>query len=550
MELLYRINNMNTQGQNLAPTLNLQQLKENIDALQKGGLASDKIQSYVDNYQKAADGSYTLKTATPAQPQNIPPNAADVFNAPGLMKTGADVVTGVAKGAADLPREAAALGTSDMVQNAISSQHPLIKAFTDNVLSPVLKKILSSEQLKSVHDTLGQVQGGLQAGTEQTNFTKPTNNAQKVGFSAEKVGEFFVPGGALAEAGKGLEAATAASKLPSIAKAAINLGGKAALEGGAAASVTALQSGGDAEATKDAGLISAAFPLASKLLSSSLGKVPESAWSSILKRTSTQVAKNPNLPEQASQTGLTALSKEGLAKKAGSMIQGIETQLDDILSNSKGSVNTSDVVKHLDALKESYANIPGESHAVDVVENVKNEMLAKGEKMSAQDANQLKRDIYGVISKSYGKGLMEIPAKQEAQKTLARGLKEEIAKVEPKVIPLNQQQGVYIQIKKAIDRQLTLGEGKGVNLIPGVHLGMYDLMTGLGGLVGGGLHGGAVGAARTSAALIAAKKATESTFVLSNIAKVGQYFNELSPTKKVMFYNGLKGLVSQGLQAK
>lgn len=46
---------------NLSPTLNLQQLKQNINTLQKGGMTSDKIQSYVNNYQKVNDGSFILK---------------------------------------------------------------------------------------------------------------------------------------------------------------------------------------------------------------------------------------------------------------------------------------------------------------------------------------------------------------------------------------------------------------------------------------------------------------------------------------------------------
>ena len=51
-------------------------------------------------------------------------------------------------------------------------------------------------------ETARTLQAGLQGGTEQTNFTKPQNTAQKVGFGAEKVAEFFVPGGAAGKLGK------------------------------------------------------------------------------------------------------------------------------------------------------------------------------------------------------------------------------------------------------------------------------------------------------------------------------------------------------------
>lgn len=45
----------------LTPTLNDVQIKQNIDTLQKQGVANDKIQSYVNNYQKGTDGNYALK---------------------------------------------------------------------------------------------------------------------------------------------------------------------------------------------------------------------------------------------------------------------------------------------------------------------------------------------------------------------------------------------------------------------------------------------------------------------------------------------------------
>lgn len=47
----------------LTPTLNEQQIRENINALQKGGLTNDKVQSYVDNYSKGLDGNYVLKSS-------------------------------------------------------------------------------------------------------------------------------------------------------------------------------------------------------------------------------------------------------------------------------------------------------------------------------------------------------------------------------------------------------------------------------------------------------------------------------------------------------
>ncbi len=91
---------------------------------------------------------------------------------------------------------------------------------------------------------------------------KPEGLAQNIGFGAEQIGEFFVPGGAVSKGAKALEGLTVASKIPRFLRGAVNLADKAALEGGLAAGVTAVQSGGDVQATKEAGLVGAAFPFA------------------------------------------------------------------------------------------------------------------------------------------------------------------------------------------------------------------------------------------------------------------------------------------------
>lgn len=55
----------------LTPQLNDTQLRQNIDALQKGGVASNKVQAYVDNYTRDSHGNYVLKPQTAPQPQTV-----------------------------------------------------------------------------------------------------------------------------------------------------------------------------------------------------------------------------------------------------------------------------------------------------------------------------------------------------------------------------------------------------------------------------------------------------------------------------------------------
>lgn len=48
----------------LTPTLTEEQIKQNIDVLQKGGTSNDKIQSYVNMYKKGTNGNYVLNSSS------------------------------------------------------------------------------------------------------------------------------------------------------------------------------------------------------------------------------------------------------------------------------------------------------------------------------------------------------------------------------------------------------------------------------------------------------------------------------------------------------
>lgn len=375
----------------------------------------------------------------------------------------------------------------------------------------------------------------------------PTENlqahgtAENIGKIGEQIAEFFIPAGAVAEAGKATEAGIDALKFGKTATSALKLGARSAIGAGEAAGITAVQ-GGNTKDIKTAGVVGAVFPAIAKALDFIVQKVPETAWSSILKRTSVDVAKNPKLPAQAAKTGLTGLSRQAIANKAEKAIQSIEVSLDDLLSNSKGTISTAKVAGYLNGVRGAYASIPGEENSVKVIDSIASQLLErfkKGESMTPLEANQLKRDIYQVIAKSYGRGVFEIPAKTEAQKLVALGLKQEIERVIPEAKTLNQKQAVYLQIKKALDKTIARSQGKG---LAGTGVGLYDLLT-------GGIAetaGLATGPPLAGLGAIAVKKGAESPAVLSSVSKLFNFFNQLSPTKKLLFYQALKGLTVKG----
>jgi hypothetical protein len=420
--------------------------------------------------------------------------------------------------------------------------------------------------LKGVGSTLNTISGfGQKTLNAITPFTDepiaqiskervtPHGATEKFGFGTEQIAEFFLPSGAIGKVGKiaesgieGFNLASKAGKAGTFAESVLKFGTKVSLGAGEAAGITAAQGGSKSDIKLAAGL-GGGLSVVAKGIESIFKKVPQTAWSSILKRTPTEAAKNPLLPKQAVETGLTGLTRDSVANKAQSAIQSIEVTLDDLLSKSSAKINPAKIAGYLGDLRQSYAAIPGEQSSVKVIDNIIDDLYAgfkEGKALSAVEANQLKRDIYSVIAKSYGKGAFEIPAKVEAQKTIARALKTEIEKVIPEAKTLNQRQAVYIQIKKALDKTIARTEGKG---IAGTGVGLYDLL--LGGIGTGA--GAATGNPLLGLGAVAVKKSAESPIVLTSIAKLLNYFNTLSPTKKLLFYQAIKGLtVETGIGVK
>lgn len=167
---------------------------------------------------------------------------------------------GAAKGVMDLPREVSKLGTSKFVQKGIEMS-PIGKGI--NLTAEMLKPVLTQERV----GILQAAQQGIEKGTEQTALTRPEGTIQEIGFGAEKVGEFFIPG-LQEEAGAAL-AGRLASRVPGLAEKApivtqkiAPFVGKTVQSSADLAARTAYQSGGDEEAMKEAAALGAFFPVA------------------------------------------------------------------------------------------------------------------------------------------------------------------------------------------------------------------------------------------------------------------------------------------------
>jgi hypothetical protein len=113
----------------------------------------------------------------------LPPAQPPQQDKPGLLRRAAgavgDVAVGFGKGVLDAPREFASLGAD------------LGTKFGETGIGRKLGAGIRSTLGGTINpETARTLQAGLQGGTEQTNFTKPQNTAQKIGFGAEKSQSF------------------------------------------------------------------------------------------------------------------------------------------------------------------------------------------------------------------------------------------------------------------------------------------------------------------------------------------------------------------------
>jgi hypothetical protein len=419
---------------------------------------------------------------------------------------------GAIKGVMDVPREFASLGES-------------IGAGASNLL----------DSARGITREPSKASDALKQGVQQTSLTKPVGTAQNVGYGTEKIAEFFVPIGGAAKAAELVNVAkgtTEAEKAANLGKHILDFVKGTGKEAGSFAARSAVQQGNLDNVGMNAALGAATHGISSAV-GGIISKTPDTAWSAILKLKPSSAIKNPNLVSDAAKTGITAMTQKGVLKEAQTGVQSVEVALDDLLSGAEGKVSGEKVASYLDDLKQSYAGIPGEEGSISMIDKIQKETAALGD-IDAKKANELKRNIYQIINDSYGKGNLDIPAKTAAQKQVARGLKTEIEAIIPEAKSLNEKQAVYLGIAKAIKQRMARESGKG---IAGTGIGLYDLLTGgIASMFGSPVMG---------AAVLGLKKASETPAVLSSVSKLAKYFDTLSPTKKLLFYQAIRGILSQ-----
>ncbi len=146
------------------------------------------------------------------------------------------------------------------------------------------------------------------------------------------------------------------------------------------------------------------------------------------------------------------VNRAGLAKLTRE-IDGINDEIGKVIAKGKAAgdvVSTDKITSYLEQLKDRAGKtINGRARLADIEEIEQSFLSQYGKTIPTDVAQEIKKNTYQVLRKSYGE--MKAVA-IESEKTLARGIKEQLAEKYPQLKYLNAQDSALIQLEKQLER--------------------------------------------------------------------------------------------------
>lgn len=144
-----------------------------------------------------------------------------------------------------------------------------------------------------------------------------------------------------------------------------------------------------------------------------------------------------------------------------SRIGDLNSQVADKIQNSAASISKQDVMNALQGVENKFANQVNPTSDLTAIQNAgiefSNHPLIRGEDIPVQLAQQLKQGTYKVLSGKYGE---TGSAATEAQKALARALKDGISNAVPEVAGLNAQEAKLLTTLGVTERRALMDANK------------------------------------------------------------------------------------------
>lgn len=152
---------------------------------------------------------------------------------------------------------------------------------------------------------------------------------------------------------------------------------------------------------------------------------------------------------------------KGGAEKLRSMVDDLNSKISELIESSGETISKQKVIKALNGTKEKFLRQVSPTSDIKAIDNVAsdfaNHPMIKGDEIPVQLAQKLKQGTYSVVGKKYGQlGTAET----EAQKSLARGLKEGIAEAVPDIAGLNARESRLLTTLGVAERRALMDANK------------------------------------------------------------------------------------------
>lgn len=177
--------------------------------------------------------------------------------------------------------------------------------------------------------------------------------------------------------------------------------------------------------------------------------------------------------------GITPNEKGAL--KLHAMLDDNANKVAGIIGGSNARINKNDVLSYLDDTRNTFMNQVDPMGDIGTIQQVADNFsnhpyFAGGNTLPIQQAQAMKQGTQHILKKKYGQ---QGSAEVEASKGLARGLREEIGKAEPAVLPLNEADQKIIRTLDVMERRMLMDLNKnpaGLAVLAGNKAGMMAFL--------------------------------------------------------------------------
>lgn len=411
----------------------------------------------------------------------------------GLYEAEKGLATGVAKGGTSTFLGLGRLGQN--IQRGVGSAIDTLSGGRTNLADTAKGGIFDPES---------------QMGQTARDTVIPEGTAEKIGFSAEQIGEYFIPAGAATKTEKLVTEASTA--LPGIWGATARILGKGVAQGVPAAGVNAVQTGGDdLEGSLEAGLFASATRAAMATIGEGARalKVPERLYQTIFKNTKQDMLhelksealinwerSNPEEFKAMVEAGIVKVGKDGtpivnktLAEQAldhglrgnvqtmaNTVVKGAhrsEASAQALAAAHKTPIDLShgNYIKVLDDVAKEYDGV-GFNEVVDEANTLASKLeLAEG-KVDATTALQLRRFFDRLrVASSFDKPASKLSLTQQNFKTLADTVRGEVNSI-PGMEAVMKNYGYYIDALDSLAQYAKrTGNNQILSMIDSIFLG-------------------------------------------------------------------------------